>query len=395
MNPPLKAARRLLVICHGFPPYYGGAEHVAYFLAREAARSRAWEVTVLTSDIGGRLPPDEQREGMRVIRLPAHKKEWTRHTLSELVSFMISGMQSLDRVLAEVRPDVVLAHFTLPAGRLAQWIHRKTGVPYFVVLHGSDVPGYQPKRFGWVYRLIRPITRSIWRNAHGVIAVSAELRDLALQTWPGGDLHVIQNGVDVSEFHPRDAAPRAKEGKLKAVVVAQLIERKGLQFLLQALAGLPAPLRSRLDVAIYGVGPYACVLESLALSLNVNEAVTFHGLAKHEQLPEIMREAELFILPSLQEGLPLSLLEAMSSGLAIVATRVGGIPAVLQDREQALLVDAADSAQLQTALAEVIQSKALRKQLGSSARQRALDFAWEEVWGRYEKICLAERPGIH
>ncbi|HOW98941.1 MAG TPA: hypothetical protein PK634_14265, partial [Kiritimatiellia bacterium] len=81
---------RLLVICHGFPPYHGGAELAAGYLAREAARD-GWAVDVLTSDLGGRLPAEETRDGAAIRRIRAPKKEWTRHTAAELGRFYLAA----------------------------------------------------------------------------------------------------------------------------------------------------------------------------------------------------------------------------------------------------------------------------------------------------------------
>lgn len=144
--------RRLLVISHGFPPYYGGAEHVAGHLAAAAVSSGRWNVDVLTSDIGGRLAPRDSWRGVTVVRVPGRKREWTNHTVSELLYFQLSALRRYDLK----RPDWILAHFSLPGGEVARQIAAKFGVPYTVVLHGSDVPGYQNSRFRVAYALVRP-----------------------------------------------------------------------------------------------------------------------------------------------------------------------------------------------------------------------------------------------
>ena len=106
----MPAKQRLLVVSHGFPPYYGGAEHVAGHLAAAAAASGRWDVEVLTADIGGRLPPVEEWRGCHIRRVPTRKKKWAHHTVGELLSFLISAR----RVAGLSRPDWILAHFTLP-----------------------------------------------------------------------------------------------------------------------------------------------------------------------------------------------------------------------------------------------------------------------------------------
>lgn len=378
----------LLVICHGFPPYYGGAEHAAYFLAREAAASGDVEVTVLTSDIGGRLPAEETMDGFRVVRARGRKKEWTRHTVFELASFLRAADARLQEVVTAHKPDAVLAHFSLPAGELARRIKRRWGIPYTVVLHGSDVPGFQPKRFAMLYPFVRPVVRRIWREADHVVAVGQGLRGLARATWPkgAGGIEVIENGVDTKLFHP-GSQPTAREGgDFQIVVIAQLIERKGIQYLLEALSQIRQEGGPRCAVHVCGTGPYEPMLRAKTAAFKLEDQVHFRGLLPHEDLAELLRRSDVFVLPSLQEGLPLSLLEAMATGLPVVATRVGGIPTVLRHGTDALLVDPADSQQLQKALATLIQDSELRRRLGANARDMAVQHGWGRVWADYARV---------
>lgn len=381
--------RRLLVICHGYPPYYGGAEHVAAYLARAAARTERFEVTVLTSDIGGRLPSRETRDGVNIVRVPAAKVEWTRHTVRELLSFLRSARRVLPDVIAEAKPDVVLAHFTLPAGAVAQSIQRGFGVPYSVVLHGSDVPGYQPRRFGLLYRVVRPFCRAVWRQARHVISVGAPLKELALQSWPEGRITVIPNGVDVARFQSLEEndVPVSNHWK-RIVVVAQLIERKGIQHLLAALRRVPPSKRETWRCDVYGSGPYAAALRRMSKDFGLSECVTFKGLAEHDHVPGILQRADAYVLPALQEGLPLSLLEAMASSCPIVATTVGDIPSVIENEYHGLLVPPADEEALRCALQRVLSNPNEARRMGIAAQEQATKFDWSQVWYKYESVLF-------
>ena len=375
--------RRLLVVSHGFPPYYGGAEHVAGHLAAAAASSGRWEVDVLTSDIGGRLPARETWRGVNVVRVPARKRHWTNHNVVELLSFL----RSASRRIEVARPDWILAHFTLPGGEVARRLSAGFGVPYSVVLHGSDVPGYQNARFGMAYALIRPWIRSIWRGAGGVIAVSEPLRDLALRTWPGGAIEVVPNGVDLERFQPAQGKGEEDHGnRWVLTVVAQWIERKGLQYLIEALAQLPSSLREKVRLRLCGGGGYEGELRRRVREAGLDEQVEFAGLIAYDEIPRQLRQSDVFVLPSLQEGLPLSLLEAMACGLPVAVTAVGGIPGVVKDGENGLLVPAADPVALREALVRLLTDPALRRNLGAAARRTAEAWSWTAVWERYEKL---------
>lgn len=372
--------RRLLVICHGFPPYYGGAEHAAGYLARAAARSGRWAVEVLTSDIGGRLAAHEEWEGVTVRRVRAAKREWARHTVPELLSFL----RAASAFHPAGRPDWILAHFTLPAGEVARRIARRTGAPYAVVLQGSDVPGYQNRRFGPLYAVTRSWTRRVWRDAGSVVAVSEALRELALRTWPEGGIDVVPNGVDLERFRPSDPRTASECGARTILVVAQLIERKGIQHLIDALALCPPGTRARWKLRLCGTGPYEGELRRRARVAGLSEKVEFAGLVPHADLPSSYRDADLFVLPTLQEGLPLAMLEAMASGLPVVASGVGGIPTVIDNGRDGLLVPPGDVRGLADAMQRILSSDAEAARLGAAARARAEAWGWDRLWIRYE-----------
>ncbi len=374
--------RRLLVISHGFPPYYGGAEHAAGHLAAAAAASGRWDVDVLTSDIGGRLPAAEEWRGCRIRRVPARKKEWTNHTVPELLSFLRAATRRIELA----RPDWILAHFTLPGGEVARGWAGRLGVPYAVVLHGADVPDSQKGRFGGLYPLVKPLARRVWRQAARVIAVSAGLRELALRTWPEGRIEVVPNGVDLERFRPAENVVARDGTALVVVAVARLVEIKGLQHLIAAVAQAPADVRSRIRLRLCGTGPYESELRRRAREAGLEAQVDFAGLVPYERIPEELRGADVFALPSLQEGLPLSLLEAMASGLPVVASAVGGIPAVVRDGANGCLAPAGDAAALGAALVRLAGDPARRARLGEAARRAAQAWSWDSIWERHEAL---------
>lgn len=381
--------KRLLLVSHGFPPYYGGAEHAAGYLAAAAQASGRWQVQVLTSDIGGRLPAREVWEGCDIIRVHTRKKEWAGHTLRELLSFI-----AVCRTFKpEERPDFIMANCALPSGDAAKRLSAKTGVSYGVILHGSDVPGHQKARFGLVYHVIRPWIRRIWRKAAWVSAVSRPLQELAEKTWPEGRIDFVPNGVDTQKFHPEAGKNRAEEPSdgFTLVCIAQLTLMKGIQHLLRAISELPKDQIARLRLVIYGTGPYQAALEELADELGLSERVEFAGLVDSNVLSGKLRAADGFVLPSLREGLPLSLLEAMACGLPVVISAIGGIPDVVRDGENGLLVQPGDETALTEALRRILSDGALRARLSSSARETALQWSWARIWEQYEAL-MAENP---
>ena len=373
----------LLFVCHGYPPYYGGAEHAAAALAREAARTPSTAVHALTSDIGGRLRSEETLDGVRIRRLPCRKKEWTRHTVPELVGFYRSARARLADIHAATSPEYTVAVFSMPAGLVAYRLRQQYGTPYTVILQGSDVPGYQPRRFAMYHPLMRAVARRVWDAATHVVAVSSPLAALARRTWRNGRVSVIPNGVDTSVFCP---ATREPSDKLRVVVLAQLIERKGIQHLLQALGELPVDTVKRCSVRVHGTGPYRDRLERLTKEAGLKDVVSFPGLLEAGKTPEALRDADIFVLPSLQEGLPLALLEAMASGLPVIATRVGDVPGVVRNGVNGLLVPTADSAAIRHALMHLTEDAPRRATLGAAARRTAETYDWARIWKQHAAL---------
>ncbi len=374
---------RLLSLCHGYPPYCGGAENAAAFITEQAAREPGIRAMVVTSTIGGHLPRHEQYRGIDIHRIPAHKRRWTRHTVPELLSFFLSGWLRSRKLHKTLRPDYVLAHFTMPAGMLAAWWKRHFGTPYSVILQGSDVPGYQPSRFGPLHGAMCRIARRVWSSADHVFAVGRPLAALAGECW-SGPIKVIPNGVDEAWFRRHDTRPR---DRFTILVVAQLIERKGIQYLLQALPGMAA---SSPVVHLCGTGPYEDALRSQAAELGLADQVVFHGSVDADRIRVLQDDSDVFVLPTLQEGLPLALLEAMASGMPVVATDVGDIGRVLKHQETGLVVTPGSVDSLTEALRVMRDDETLRENDGLAACAAVEPYRWSCIWRQYRETLFGD-----
>jgi glycosyltransferase involved in cell wall biosynthesis len=191
---------------------------------------------------------------------------------------------------------------------------------------------------------------------------------------------VVPNTVDTSVFEP-PAQPRGGTGRL--LCVGALAEKKGHVHLLEALA----LVRRERDVTleIVGDGELREELERLTKELGLGGVVRFHGALSREEVAELMRACDLFVLPSLFENLPVVLIEAMASGLPAVATRVGGVPELV-DGQAGLLVPPEDPEALARAIAEALESRERfdPEALAQTARERygyeAFAAAWTAIY---------------
>jgi glycosyltransferase involved in cell wall biosynthesis len=261
-------------------------------------------------------------------------------------------------------------------------------------VHGwVDHTGRTPLYY-WVDRLCLP-------HYEHVLCVSPDLHEQCRAAGvPAGRCTLLENGIDVDEFSRRRTVAEARRGegldpdRLLIGAVGRLSPEKGFDLLIRAVAHL---VRDGLDVGlvILGEGPERPALEALAAGLGLRERVR---LAGYRADPRPLYEAlDVFALSSLREGLPNVLLEALSLEVPAAATRIAGVPRLIQDGENGLLVEPGSVEALAGALGRLLRDAALRRRLGEAGRETvARDYSFA---GRMEKLAdfydslLGRRPG--
>jgi glycosyltransferase involved in cell wall biosynthesis len=251
----------------------------------------------------------------------------------------------------------------------------------------------------------RPATRRLNAATYGrqqaVIAVSAEVaRSIGPRTRP--PVHVIPNGVDVQGLRaaalPREAARRALGIPLDAPVVGTVggvTAKKGHVHLVRAAATLVGRIPDAI-VAIVGLEVDPQPVRAAITGTGLEGRVVLAGY--RPEAARLLRAFDVFALPSLHEGMPVSLLEAMALGVPAVATRVGGVPEVVTSGRDGVLVRAGDEAALASALEDLLRDPARRAALGEAAADGARRFSLGETVLRtqevYDEAMSARRPGV-
>ena len=330
----------------------GGQERVALDLAI-GQKARGHEVAVVSLAPGpdGGMAPEFAEHGIPVERVPK------RDGVDPLL------VAKLARVLRRRRADVVHTHNPLPliygapAARLA-------GAAAIHTKHGIN-PGSRG------HRLLR---RAAARLTHAFVAVSdttaAQAR--AQRDAPAARLHTIPNGIRLDRYHPDPearAAARVELGVGDAVVVGtvgRLDAAKNQGLLVRAMAPL---LSSHVRLVIIGDGPARAEVEAEVARLAEPRWVVLAG--RRMDVPRLLPAFDLFALSSRTEGLPLVVPEAMSVGLPVVTTAVGGLPGVVDAGETGLLVPV-DEAALRGALRQLVEDRARTQRMGARAREVAL-----------------------
>jgi glycosyltransferase involved in cell wall biosynthesis len=361
---------RILMTSYEFPPIGGGGAAVVAGLSRELVAS-GHEVDLVTMSFREH-PREELMDGVRVYRVPCLRK--TKHSCStpEAFSYVAGAMPTVHRLLSRHRYDIGHAHFILPDGLLVWQAQRYAGLPYIITAHGSDVPGYNPHRLHTAHKLVRPVWQAVVEGAGRIVCPSRILEQLVHAQHPAsGKTTVIPNGLQVGPSPERPRGPQV-------LMVTRMLERKGAQYLLAALAHTPIAA----EVHLVGDGPYLPELRRQADALR--SPAKFWGWLDNSsrELREIYDRSGIFVLPSEAENFPIVLLEAMAAGLAIVTTEGTGCAEVVGDA--GLLVPPRDLDALGRALHQLVDDADLRQRLGTAARRRILEnFTWQAVAQRY------------
>ena len=320
----------------------GGQEKLLVELARHGDRSR-FALTIVSLTGRGKLADTLETLGCRVV------------TLDEPPGLRPGMIWRLRRLFRAERFDVVQTHDDKPLiyGAPAAWF---AGVPCRVHTqhHGRIAQFSRRQRWlmRWASRLVNPF-----------VCVSHDSAKYAAEegVWPGR-LRVIWNGIDLDRFPPCGPQPDGP-----AVTVARLSPEKDVQTLLSAMWPVVDAMPGfRLDIA--GEGPCREELVRLTGELRLGEHVRFLG--EVHDVSGLLRRACMFILPSRSEGISLTILEAMASGLPVVATEVGGNPEVIEAGRSGLLVPAGDPAALARAVLHLAANSEEAQRMGHAARHR-------------------------
>lgn len=278
----------------------------------------------------------------------------------------------LARIRRKFPFDVLLATWAFPDVVVGALAARLLGVPLLAKVHGSDI-NVQSR-----YPLRRPQIRWAINRAEKVLAVSGALRTRLLELGiPEHKILVHHNGIDRERFQLRDSGEARRELGLDpagkhVLFVGYLVEAKALHILLEAVARLRQQNRLDFTTHLVGCGPLEAELRGRAAALGVQDVVRFQGRRPHSEVPTWMAAADVFCLPSIREGCPNVMLEALASGRPVVATRVGGIPELARE-DNALLVPPADPEALAGALTEALS----RGWDPAALRQSVAGYSWE------------------
>lgn len=348
----MKPLDRKLKILH-IPGWYPSKKNpVAGIFVREHVKATALynEVVVLYSEgvergiRGFYQIEDNFEDGIRNLRLRYRKSPIPKTTY---FIYLWGIFRTFRRLVEEgFHPDVIHAH-VYSAGVPAVLIGKRYGLPVVITEHSTAFPrklihGFEKLKAKFVFEradIVCPVSKDLKRH----------IESYGIRT----RFYVVPNVVDTSLFAPGDRASTRGDARKRLLLVALLDPKKGVPYLLEALARLREK-RDDFVLDIVGDGQNRSEYEGLTRKLGLQDVVCFHGLKTKQEVAGFMRKADVFVLPSEWENLPCVIIEAMACGLPIVATNVGGIPEMLSN-EIGILVPPKDMLALAQALNDVLE----------------------------------------
>lgn len=338
----------------------------AFFL-RELAHGLASgknEVVVITQRYRGSLPR-ERIENIVVERFnwisPRNFQrlaDYKKVPYLRMVSYFLSAVFRTIRVIVRNKLDVIYAHWVVPSGFIALLAKKVTHRPLIVQVHGSDLRGSWAK-----HPVMRSLTNMTLKRIDGLVTDSKDLMQRAERMGIKINLKkVVPTGVDLKSLE-HGLPVKKRKNDIPTILFAGALRRvKGLTFLLDAIPLIKKEIPA-FKLIIAGDGPLRDQLENNVKTLHISEYVDFLGQIPNDQLLNVMKSSDVCILPSLSEGTPTVLFEALACKTPLIATRVGGISEVITHKDTGILIEPRNARAIADAVINLLQDNDTRQKL--------------------------------
>ena len=354
-------------------PTVGGSGILATRLGVEFAK-RGHEVHFITYERPFAI------QGKDYDNVYMHHVSVVEYPLFKYPPYTIALGSTMAKVIEQEELDLLHVHYAIPHSTAALLAREATGVPYVVTLHGSDVTilGSDP-----AYHRIN--TLSVER-ADAITAVSEFMaREAYERLGIGNDIQFIPNFVDADEYQPAPCLVLQKERERDIVIthVSNFRPVKRVSDLVYAMKIVAKEIpNSRL--VLVGDGPDRHGIERLVNQLDLKENVLMTGY--RSDVSRILKCSDLFVLCSSTESAPLTVLEALSTGIPVIATRIGGVPEIVEDDVNGFLVEPKHPEAIAERILQLNNDKPLREKLGEGARNTVLErYTIDKVIKQYEE----------
>ncbi|RNC63053.1 MAG: putative teichuronic acid biosynthesis glycosyltransferase TuaC [Candidatus Dichloromethanomonas elyunquensis] len=317
------------------------------------------------------IPSEDTVDGIEVF-YPRYLEFPKSFFLEHSGRLMFLGMRDLvKKVCKQFQFDLIHAHVALPDGHCAYLYKQDCQVPLIVSIHGQDFQSTLLRGKGCRQRM-----REVLQGTDGIITVSSKLKNMVKNEPYFEKISVINNGAELDgrEYKPENSTHTTLR---KIISVSNLKKTKGIDLNIQALASL-ADQFPDIEYTVIGDGEERPNLEKMADHLNLHRHVTFMGQLPHSETMKQMASADIFCLPSWQEGFGVVYIEAMAQGMPVIGVRGEGIEDVIEPGRNGLLVRPQNVEDIVQSLEALLRDPALAARLGEAGRETVLQgYTWE------------------
>jgi glycosyltransferase involved in cell wall biosynthesis len=357
----------IVLVVNLFPPKWVAGTEIATYQIAEHLAKRGHTVSVITS-LDDNQTENSYEKGFFIHRTPMIRIRFLREFFFWINIF---------KIINKIDPDIIHIQsliFATPA-----FLSKKLlKIPYVVWGQGSDV--YIQN---WLTRLLSKV---IIKNADCVIALTKDMK-MVMQNIYYRDIVVIPNAIKIEEFPDRLFEKETDSYDKRILFVGRLDPVKGLKTLLKSMEIVCEKVPDT-KLILVGDGEERENLEFLTNSLGIKDKVQFVGRIPHKNISDYMHQADILVLPSLSEGLPIVILEGMASGLPIVATRVGGLPEIIEDGVNGYLVESGDFQEMAKKIIFILENQPLKSLFSKNNRIKVQAYDWKIVISQLENIYV-------
>lgn len=368
---------KLLVFIHEYPPVGGGGGHVAQNLCR-GLQELGHEIQIITSRHGD-LPAMRVEEGIRVHRIWCARKTIFKASFFSMILYVLGSFFKGLKIAFGWKPDLLHAHFAVPAGASAWAISRFTRIPYIITAHGGDVPGAAPEKTAGWFRFVLPFTHPIWNKASRIIAVSDHFKTLAKKYY-SVEMDIIPNGFSLGNIQPGKFMP----GKTPIIIYAgRFSPEKNPLMIVHTLAEIKD---LNWECVLLGDGIQMDAIRRSVEKYKLKNRIHLPGWVDEAEVLNWMSKSDILFMPSLAEGLPIAGLQGLAMGLALVLSRVGSCVNLVNPGQNGFLVEASDLKGYSTALRKLLMDTNLLRKFRKASLVHSKQFQMKAVVDSYNKI---------
>lgn len=311
----------ILILNYEYPPLGGGAGVVSRYHAEGLSKS-GYNVTVLTAWYEGEKEEDIIGN-LKVIKLKSKRRYTYKSTPDEWLSWIKKSKTFLKTYLTENKFDYCFAHFALPGGEVAKYLHKKFKLPYAVISHGQDIPWFFPKQM-FKYHLVTYFwIKSICKRADKLILLTKAMKKNA-DRFMGRIKNrnfIVPNGCDTKTFLPDYSK---KEEKFKILFIGRLVAQKDPFTFLKSIKLLKCEIGNEFIVNVLGDGPLKNKMEKYVAENQLSDVISFKGWVTKDVMLQEYQSAQVQIISSKAEAMSIAALESLCSGLYVISTPVSG-----------------------------------------------------------------------